>query len=47
MAESAPFALVYADEVKLHLKAIPRKHHSLIREELEDRLSSSVFALFS
>src|SRR5260221_8893454 len=38
MAKKQPFALVYADAVKEHLRAIARKYHSLIRSELEAHL---------
>ena len=38
MAKRAPFALVYAEEVKQHLRAIAAKYHSLIRSEVETQL---------
>src|SRR5262249_42527249 len=38
MAKKAPFALVYADEVKGHLRAIETKYHSLIQSEIEGQL---------
>jgi mRNA-degrading endonuclease RelE of RelBE toxin-antitoxin system len=38
MAKKPPFALVYAAEVKLHLRAIDAKHHSLIRSAIEEQL---------
>jgi hypothetical protein len=38
MAKRHPFALVYAAEVKQHLRAIETKHHSLIRSEVEAQL---------
>ena len=38
MAKKRPFTLVYADEVKQHLRAIDRKYHSLIRAEIEMQL---------
>ncbi len=38
MAKKLPFALVYADEVKQHLRLIERKHHSLIQSEVEAQL---------
>jgi hypothetical protein len=38
MAKKAPFALVYADEVKQHLRAIETKYHSLIQAEIESQL---------
>jgi mRNA-degrading endonuclease RelE of RelBE toxin-antitoxin system len=33
-----PYALVYAPEVKEHLRAIERQHYSLIRETLQEQL---------
>jgi hypothetical protein len=38
MARKPPFALVYADEVKEHLRAIETEYHSLIRSEIEGQL---------
>ena len=38
MAKRAQFALVYADEVKEHLRAIGTKYHSLIQAEVETQL---------
>jgi hypothetical protein len=38
MAKKPPFALVYADEVKGHLRAIETQYHSLIRSEIEGHL---------
>ena len=38
MAEKQSFALVYADEVKEHLRAIETKYHSLIRLEVGAQL---------
>jgi len=38
MAKKTPFALVYAAEVKQHLRAIETKLHSLIRAETEAQL---------
>ena len=38
MSKKSPFALVYADEVKQHLRAIETKHHSVIRSEAEAQL---------
>jgi mRNA-degrading endonuclease RelE of RelBE toxin-antitoxin system len=38
MVKKMPFALVYADEVKEHLRAIETKYHSLIQSELEAHL---------
>jgi hypothetical protein len=35
MAKKSPFVLVYADEVKGHLRAIENKYHSLIQTEVE------------
>jgi hypothetical protein len=35
MAKKPHFALVYADEVKQHLRAIETKYHSVIRTEVE------------
>ena len=39
MAKKAAFTLVYADEVKEHLRRIDKKHHSLIQSEIEEQLS--------
>lgn len=39
MAKKKPFALVYADEVKEHLRAIESKYHSLIQSEIEAQLA--------
>ncbi len=39
MAKKSPFALVYADEVKQHLRAIDIKYHSLIQSAVETQLS--------
>lgn len=39
MVRRQPHALVYAPEVKHHLRAIERRHYSLIRETLEEQLS--------
>jgi mRNA-degrading endonuclease RelE of RelBE toxin-antitoxin system len=33
-----PFKLIYAAQVKVHLKVIDRKYHSLIRQEIENQL---------
>jgi hypothetical protein len=41
MAKEPPFALVYADEAKQHLRAVEAKYHSLIRSESRDNCSSS------
>jgi hypothetical protein len=38
MAKKPPFTLVYADEVKEHLRAIEAKYHSVIRSEIETQL---------
>ena len=39
--EETPFALVYADEVKQHLRAIETKYHSLIQSAVEAQLLST------
>jgi mRNA-degrading endonuclease RelE of RelBE toxin-antitoxin system len=38
MARRQPYSLVYAAEVKNHLRAIDAKYHSLIRSEVEAQL---------
>lgn len=38
MVRRQPYALVYAPEVKLHLRAIERQHYTMIRETLEEQL---------
>ena len=38
MARKQPFALVYADEVKEHLRAIEAKYHSVIQKAIETQL---------
>jgi hypothetical protein len=38
MAKKQPFMLVYADEVKGHLRAIETKYHPLIQSEVEAQL---------
>jgi len=38
MAGKKPFTLVYAPQVRDHLRAIERKHHSLIRAKIEEQL---------
>jgi hypothetical protein len=38
MATTQPFKLIYAAQVKEHLKFIERKYHSLIRETIENQL---------
>ncbi len=39
MVRRRSYTLVYAPEVKHHLRAIERRHYSLIRETLEEQLS--------
>jgi hypothetical protein len=38
MATAQPFKIIYATQVKDHLKFIERKYHSLIRETIENQL---------
>jgi hypothetical protein len=38
MATTQPFKLIYAAQVKDHLKTIARKYHSLIRDTIESQL---------
>ena len=38
MATTQPFKLIYAAQVKQHLKTIERKYHSFIRETIENQL---------
>ena len=38
MNSKRAFELVYASQVKAHLKAIERKHYGLIRQEIEAQL---------
>jgi len=38
MAKKQPFVLVYADEVKEHLRAIEAKYHSVIQSTIETQL---------
>jgi hypothetical protein len=38
MVKQAPFTLVYADEVKQHLRSIDAKFHSWIGREIETQL---------
>jgi hypothetical protein len=38
MAKKLPFSLVYATEVKRHLRAIETKYHSLIQSEVKNQL---------
>jgi hypothetical protein len=38
MAKKTPFTLVYADELKVHLRAIQSKYHAMIQTEIEEQL---------
>ena len=38
MSASQPFEVVYAPQVKIHLRFTERKYHSLIRNVIEDQL---------
>jgi hypothetical protein len=38
MVTTQPFKIIYAAQVKQHLKTIERKYHSLIRETIENQL---------
>jgi mRNA-degrading endonuclease RelE of RelBE toxin-antitoxin system len=38
MVRRQPYALVYAPQVKQHLRAVERQHYSLIRETLQEQL---------
>lgn len=38
MNEKSRFSLIYAPQVKTHLKTIKKKYHSLIRRTIEDQL---------
>jgi mRNA-degrading endonuclease RelE of RelBE toxin-antitoxin system len=38
MTKGSPYTLIYAADVKSHLKAIDTKHHSQIREKIEEQL---------
>lgn len=38
MVRRQPYSLVYAPAVQQHLRAIERRHYSLIRETLEEQL---------
>jgi hypothetical protein len=38
MGKKPPFTLVYADEVKDHVRAIETKYHSIIQAEIETQL---------
>ena len=39
MAKKQPFTLVYAEEIKRHLRPINAKYHSLISDEIKDQLT--------
>lgn len=39
MVKAAKYVLIYAPEVKEHLKAIDRQHHPLIRQTIEQQLT--------
>ena len=39
MAKPQRYNLIYASELKEHLKAIDKQHHAQIREAIEERLS--------
>ena len=39
MAKKKQFAIVYQSQLSRHLRAIERKHHSLIRRTIEEQLS--------
>lgn len=39
MNEKTRFSLIYAPQVKTHIKSIERKYHSLIRQTIEDQLT--------
>ena len=39
MNEKSRFSIVYAPQLKTHIKAIERKYHSLIRRTIEDQLT--------
>jgi hypothetical protein len=41
MAKKPPFTLVYADEMKSHLRAIETKYHSIIQGEIEKQRSTN------
>jgi mRNA-degrading endonuclease RelE of RelBE toxin-antitoxin system len=45
MVQESIFALVFAPEVVGHLRAIDRKHHSLIREAIAQQLSCTPLEL--
>ncbi len=38
MAKRRPYAVEYAAQTRAHLNAIEKKHHSLIREVIEEQL---------
>jgi hypothetical protein len=38
MAKKKPFALVYAEEIREHLRAIEAKYHSVIQSGVEEQL---------
>src|SRR5947208_2199153 len=38
MVRQQPYSLIFASQVKGHLKAIDRKHHSLIRDMIDEQL---------
>src|SRR5262249_4677667 len=38
MTRQRPYALVYAPQVRQHLRAIDANHHSLIREKIEEQV---------
>jgi mRNA-degrading endonuclease RelE of RelBE toxin-antitoxin system len=38
MTVSQPYKIIYAVQVKAHLNAIERRHHTLIRYTIEDQL---------
>ncbi len=39
MAREKPYEIVYTRETKQHFRVIPKKHHSAIFDEIEERLS--------
>lgn len=40
MVNSSSFKLIYASQVKFHLKFIDKKYHSLIRKTIENQLEN-------
>jgi mRNA-degrading endonuclease RelE of RelBE toxin-antitoxin system len=38
MARKRPYVIIYDQATKKHLRAIDKKHHSLIRTEIEEQL---------